>query len=101
MILDNAAGIAMVLLALAAAQGRGGDVAGTMGQGGASTMAPRHAAAVTPTTTDQRSGTARGGGAIGAMSAMHMAGGMANHAAKLADIAWRDTTRATDAYREP
>ena len=43
MILHNAAGVAMVLLALAAAQGRGTDMAGTMGQGGAGSMAASHA----------------------------------------------------------
>ena len=100
MILHNAAGIAMVLLALAAAQGRGGDVAGTMGQGGASTMAPRHAAAVTPSTTDQRRDTAREDGAIGAMSSMHMSDGMANHATMSAHMVWSDTRPATDADRE-
>ena len=100
MILHNAAGIAMVLLALAAAQGRGGDVPGTMGQGGASTTAPRHTAAVTPTTTDRRSDIAREDGAIGAMSSMHMSDGMAGHTAMSAHMAWSDTRPATDAERE-
>src|SRR5947207_288634 len=100
MILHNAAGIAMVLLALAAAQGRGGDVPGTMGQGGGSTTAPRHTAAVTPTTTDRRSDIARENGAIGAMSSMHMSDGMAGHAAMSAHMAWSDTRPATNAERE-
>lgn len=100
MILHNAAGIAMVLLTLAAAQGRGTDMAGTMGQGGAGTMAPPHAAAVTPTTTDRRSDTAREDAAIGAMSSMHMSDGMAGHAAMSAHMAWSDTRPPTDADRE-
>ena len=100
MILHNAAGIAMVLLALAAAQGRGGDVAGTMGQGGAGTMAAPHAASVTPSTSDQSGDAARQGAAIDAMSSMHMADGMAGHSAMSAHMAWSDTRPATDADRE-
>lgn len=100
MILHNAAGIAMVLLTLAAAQGRGTDMAGTMGQGGAGTMAPPHAGAVTPATTDRRSDTAREDAAIGAMSSMHMSDGMAGHAAMSAHMAWSDTRPPTDADRE-
>jgi hypothetical protein len=100
MILHNAAGIAMVLLALAAAQGRGGDVAGAVGQGGPGTTAPRHATAVTPTTTDRQSDTAREDGAIGAMSSMHMSDGMTGHSAMSAHMAWSDARPATDADRE-
>jgi hypothetical protein len=99
MILHNAAGIAMVLLALAAAQGRGSDMAGTMGQGGAGAMASPHAAPVTPTTTDQRDDAARQDAAIGAMSSMHMSD-MAGHGAMSAHMAWSDTRPANDADRE-
>ena len=99
MILHNAAGIAMVLLTLAAAQGRGTDMAGTMGQGGAGRWR-RRTRRRTPTTTDQRSDTARQDAAIGAMSSMHMSDGMAGHAAMSAHMAWSDTRPATDADRE-
>jgi hypothetical protein len=47
MILHNAAGIAVVLLAMAAAQGRGVDMTGPMRQGGASSIAAAQAASVT------------------------------------------------------
>ena len=63
-------------------------------------MAPRHAAAVTPTTTDQRRDTAREDGAIGAMSSMHVSDGMANHAAMSAHMAWSDARPATDTDSE-
>jgi hypothetical protein len=97
MILHNAAGVAMVLLALAAAQGRGSDMAGSMGQGGAGTMASQHAAGVTP---DQSGDTARQDAAIDAMSSMHMSDGMAGHSAMSEHMAWSDTRLATDADRE-
>ena len=87
----------MVLLALAAAQGRGSDMAGTMGQGGAGAMAAPHAAT---TTTDQSTDAARQDAAIGAMSSMHMSEGMAGHSAMSAHMAWSDTRPATDADRE-
>ena len=90
----------MVLLALAAAQGRGSDMAGTMGQGGAGTMASQHAASVTPSTSDQSGDAARQGAAIDAMSSMHMSDGMAGHSAMSAHMAWSDTRPATDADRE-
>ena len=87
----------MVLLALAAAQGRGSDMAGSMGQGGAGTMASQHAAGVTP---DQSGDTARQDAAIDAMSSMHMSDGMAGHSAMSEHMAWSDTRLATDADRE-
>ncbi len=96
MILHNAAGVAMVLLALAAAQGRGSDMAGTMGQGGAG-MAASHAAA---TGTDQNGDAASQDAAIGAMSSMDMSERMAGHGAIAAHMAWSDTRPVTDADRE-
>ncbi len=90
----------MVLLALAAAQGRGSDMAGTMGQGGAGTMAAPHAASVTPSTSDQSGDAARQDAAIDAMSSMHMSDGMAGHSAMSEHMAWSDTRPATDADRE-
>jgi hypothetical protein len=100
MILHNAAGIAMVLLALAAAQGRGSDMAGTMGQGGAGAMAAPQAASVTPTITDQHDDAATQNAAIGAMSSMHMSKHMAGHGAMAAHMAWSDTRPATEVDRE-
>jgi hypothetical protein len=103
MILHNAAGVAMVLLALAAAQGRGVDMAGTMGQGGAGTMAPPHAASVArtaPITIDQRGDAATQDTAIDAMSSMHMSGHMAGHGAMAAHMAWSETRPPTEADRE-
>jgi hypothetical protein len=99
MILHNAAGIAMVLLALAAAQGRGGDVAGTMGQGGADVVPP-HAASVGTTTTDQRVNAVPQDAAIDAMSSMRMSEGMSGHSAMSAHMAWSETRPATDADRK-
>jgi hypothetical protein len=100
MILHNAAGIAMVLLAMAAAQGRGSDISGTMGQGGAGTMAAAHTASVTPTTIEQRGGGAAQDAAIDAMAPEHMSEQMAGHGAMAKHMAWRDTRPATSADRE-
>ena len=100
MILHNAAGVAMVLLALAAAQGRGVDMAGTMGQGGAGAMAPSHAAPVTPATINQRGDAATEDGAIDAMSSMHMSEQMTGHGGMAAHMAWSDARPATAADRE-
>jgi hypothetical protein len=106
MILHNAAGIAMVLLALAAAQGRGTDMAGTMEQGGAGPMTASHTVSSTPTTPtaptviDRRGDAATEEGAVGAMSSMHMSGHMAGHGAMAAHMAWSETRPATDADRE-
>jgi hypothetical protein len=97
MILHNAAGIAMVLLAMAAAQGRGTDLAGTMGQGGAGSAAATQAA---PTTAMHQSGdTATSEAAIDAMSSEQMSN-MAGHDAMAAHMAWSDTRPATEADRE-
>jgi hypothetical protein len=68
MILHNAAGIAMVLLAMAAAQGRGTDM-GATGQGGAGAAAAAHAA---PITMDQRGDAATQDAAIDPMSSEYM-----------------------------
>jgi hypothetical protein len=100
MILHNAAGVAMVLLALAAAQGRGTDVAGTVGQGGAGAIAPQHAASAVSSTTDQRAAAAAEDGAIDAMSSMHMSGQMAGHEAMAPHMAWSDVRPTTAADRE-
>jgi hypothetical protein len=99
MILHNAAGIAMVLLAMAAAQGRGTDM-GTMGQGGAGPMGAGHAAPITPTTIDQRGDAATQDAAIDAMSSMHMSEHLAGHGAMTTHMAWSDTRPATEADRE-
>jgi hypothetical protein len=109
MILHNAAGVAMVLLALAAAQGRGTDIGGTTGQGDAGSMAAAHAAtnkaapitqASTQTLTmDQRGDAATQDAAIDAMSSMHMSDDMAGPAAMSAHMAWSDSRPATDADR--
>ncbi len=100
MILHNAAGVAMVLLALAAAQGRGTDIAGTMGQGGAGSMAARRTrqsvtslrwtSAATPRLRTRLSTRCRR-----CTCPTHMAG----HAAMSAHMAWSDTRPATDADR--
>jgi hypothetical protein len=97
MILHNAAGVAMVLLALAAAQGRGNDVAGTMGQGGAGSIAAAHAAQIT---MDQRGDAATQDAAIDAMSSIHMSEDMAADAAMAAHMAWSDARPATSADRK-
>jgi hypothetical protein len=98
MILHNAAGIAMVLLTLAAAQGRGTDMAGTMGQGGAGGVGSSAASHASAINTDQNGDTARQDAAIGAMSSEHM--DMSAHSAMAAHMAWSDTRPATDADRE-
>jgi len=101
MILHNAAGVAMVLLALAAAQGRGTDMAGTMGQGGgAGSMAAPHAASATPATIDQRGDAATEDAAIDAMSSEHMSEHMAGHGAMAAHMAWSDPRPTTENDRE-
>lgn len=97
MILHNAAGIAMVLLAMAAAQGRGTDLAGTMGQGGAGSTA---AAQTAPGAMNQRGDTATSEAAIDAISSEHMSGNMAGHDAMATHMAWSDTRPATEADRE-
>ncbi len=99
MILHNAAGIAMVLLAMAAAQGPGGDIMVTMGQRGA---ASAHAGPGTsaPITLDQRKEAAAQDAAIDAMSSEHMSGPMAGHAAMAAHMAWSDTRPVSDADRQ-
>jgi hypothetical protein len=104
MILHNAAGVAMVLLALAAAQGRGTDIAGTMDHGGAG-MAASHASATrTETRTDQNGGAAGQDAAMGAMSSEQMDMSehmnMSGHSAMAAHMAWSDMRPATDADRE-
>jgi hypothetical protein len=99
MILHNAAGVAMVLLALAAAQGRGTDV-GTMGQGGAGSPAAHAALTTQATTIDQRGDAATQDAAIDAMSSEHVSDQMAGHAAMSAHMAWSDSRPATDADRE-
>jgi hypothetical protein len=107
MILHNAAGVAMVLLALAAAQGRGTDIAGTMDHGGAG-MAASHASATrTETRTDQNGGAAGQDAAMGAMSSEQMdmsehmnMSDMSDHSAMAAHMAWSDMRPATDADRE-
>ncbi|MGZ3620805.1 MAG: hypothetical protein ACXVAA_09905, partial [Candidatus Binataceae bacterium] len=100
MILHNAAGVAMVLLALAAAQGRGTDIAGTMDHGGAG-MAASHASA---TRTDQNGDAAGQDAAMGAMSSEQMDMSehmnMSGHSAMAAHMAWSDMRPATDADRE-
>jgi hypothetical protein len=98
MILHNAAGVAMVLLALAAAQGRSTDMTGAMDQGVAG-MAALRAATIK---TDQNGGGAGQNAAIGAMSSMDMSEhmNMSGHSAMAAHMAWSDTRPATDADRE-
>jgi hypothetical protein len=98
MILHNAAGVAMVLLALAAAQGRGTDIT-TTGQGGAGQTAPQHAAV---NSADRRGDAASQEAAIDAMSSMHMSGHMhmAGHSAMASHMAWSDPRPATEADRE-
>jgi hypothetical protein len=100
MILHNAAGVAMVLLALAAAQGRGSDVAGPMDRSGAGATAGSHAAATAPTKTNQTGDAATQGAAIDAMSSMHMSEDTPGHAAMSAHMAWSDPRPATDGDRE-
>ena len=100
MILHNAAGVAMVLLALAAAQGRGTDITATMGQGGAGPTAAQHTAPASPTAMGQRGDAATQDAAIDAMSSMHMSEHMAGHGAMAAHMAWSDTRPATEADRE-
>lgn len=97
MILHNAAGIAVVLLAMAAAQGRGVDMTGTMGQGGAGSTAAAQAA---PITINQRGDTATSEAATDAMSSEHMSEHMVGHDAMAAHMAWSDTRPATEADRE-
>jgi len=114
MILHNAAGVAMVLLALAAAQGRGTDIAGTMDHGGAG-MAASHASATSAeTAADQNGGAAGQAAAMGAMSSRAMSSdemssdhmdmsehmNMSGHSAMAAHMAWSDMRPATDADRE-
>ena len=100
MILHNAAGVAMVLLALAAAQGRGSDMAGTMGQVGAGSMPPSHAAIAIPSSTGQNSDASSQNAAVGAMASEQMTQHMAGHGAMAAHMAWSDTRPATAADRE-
>ena len=103
MILHNAAGVAMVLLALAAAQGRGTDIAGTMDHGGAG-MAVARLRTRTKTRTDQNGGAAGQDAAMGAMSSEQMDMSehmnMSGHSAMAAHMAWSDMRPATDADRE-
>jgi hypothetical protein len=114
MILHNAAGVAMVLLALAAAQGRNSDIAGTAGQGGAGAPAAQSPIAA----TDGRD-AASTAAVMGAMSSMDMSNrtdisnrmnmldhasmsgmsGAAAHSAMAAHMAWSDMRPATDADR--
>ena len=97
MILHNAAGIAMVLLAMAAAQGRGTDMSAT-GQGGTGSTA---AAQTALGAMNQRGDTATSEAAIDAISSEHMSGNMAGHDAMAAHMAWSDIRRpATEADRE-
>ena len=109
MILHNAAGVAMVLLALAAAQGRGTDIAGTMDHGGAGTAAPHASATGTQARTDQNGGAAGQAAAMGAMSSEAMSSNqtdlsdpmnMSAHSAMAAHMAWSDMRPATDTDRE-
>lgn len=109
MILHNAAGVAMVLLALAAAQGHGSDIGGTVGQGDAGLMTAAHStpnkaspitqASTQTLTKDQRGDAATQDAAIDAMSSMHMSDDMAGHAAMSAHMAWSDSRPANDADR--
>jgi hypothetical protein len=99
MILHNAAGVAMVLLALAAAQGRNSDIVGTTGQGGAGAPASQSATV----TTDERGDAANPDTVIDAMSSMHMGmpyhASMSGHSAMALHMAWSETRPATDADR--
>ena len=89
----------MVLLALAAAQGRNTDMTGTMDQGVAG-MAASHAATI----KTYQNGAADQDAAIGAMSSENMDMSehmnMSGHSAMAAHMAWSDTRPATDADRE-
>jgi hypothetical protein len=94
MIVHNAAAVAMVLLALAAAQGRGhdmtGDMKGTMGQGDGGTGRTAQ-----PPVMDQHVDVASQDAAVDAMSSERMSEHMAGHAAMSAHMAWSDARPAT------
>jgi hypothetical protein len=93
MIVHNAAAVAMVLLALAAAQGRGhdmtGDMTGTMGQGSGAAQTSQ------PRVMDQHGDVATQDAVVDAMSSEHMSEHMASHAAMSAHMAWSDARPAT------
>jgi hypothetical protein len=94
MIVHNAAAVAMVLLTLAAAQGRGhemtGDMTGTLGQGGGAAEQTAK-----PPVMGQHSDVAIQDAAVDAMSSEHMSEHMAGHAAMSAHMAWSDIRPAT------
>jgi hypothetical protein len=95
MIVHNAAAVAMVLLTLAAAQGRGhemaGDMKGTMGQGGGGTAEQT----AQPPVMGQQGDVATQDAAVDAMSSAHMSEHMSGHAAMSAHMAWSDARAAT------
>lgn len=90
MILHNAAAVAMVLLALSAAQGPGGrEIGAALGGPAAASSA-----------TDQHADAASQNAVMGAMSSEHMAEEMGGHSAMSEHMAWSDTRPATAADRE-
>jgi hypothetical protein len=93
MIVHNAAAVAMVLLALAAAQGRGhdmtGEMTGTMGQGGGGGQTAQ------PPVMDRHGDIATQYAAVDAMSSERMSEHTAGHAAMSAHMAWSDARPAT------
>jgi len=106
MILHNAAGVAMVLLALAAAQGRNSDIVGTTDQSGSGAPTPQSATAA----SDERSEAAGSDAVMGSMSSMDMSNhtDMSNHAnmsgagadsAMAPHMAWSHARPATAADR--
>ena len=98
MIVHNAAAVAMVLLALAAAQGRGhdmtGDMTGTMGQGSGAAQTSQ------PRVMDQHGDVATQDAVVDAMASEHMSEHMAGQAAMSAHMAWSDARPATDTDSE-
>ena len=98
MIVHNAAAVAMVLLALAAAQGRGhdmtGDMTGTMGQGSGAAQTSQ------PRVMDQHGDVATQDAVVDAMAPEHMSEHMAGQAAMSAHMAWSDARPATDTDSE-
>jgi len=103
MILHNAAGVAMVLLALAAAQGRNSDVVGTTDQSSAGAPASQWAAAG----SDERGDAPSSDAVMGSMSSMDMSdhanmsdmSSSAGNSAMALHMAWSKARSATDADR--
>jgi hypothetical protein len=94
MVVHNAAGVAMVLLALAAAQGRGhemaGGMTGTMGQGGGGAEQTAQSPVI-----DHHGDVATQDAAVDSMSSEHMSEHMDGHASMSAHMAWTDARAAT------